>query len=416
MEPLTARGRRGTGTGTRDGYLDDPWPPNRDWEKYEPWYRTSGRTLYDPSAAADAFDETFGEGESARSLADALAVASRILPLVTTAYLPSAACDAYWPEIYWNQPMVEPPERDPYFDTAEPATFQHASPLDPQLFSTMAEFAGELLDGEVGARISPAEVAGWLEGFARDGEVGAVAVSDDASPLVRWTAHDVRMLSGLGRFFAEKLRAGILYALYEQTRDARALREAVSRYRGARDAWAGVVDLAAGVYQDDLSASDRFDERGQWSDRLEGIDADIARMAGLPDPASDAMDPRVPPAIAVATSAPERPGLTCDHQPPVRFTPGSALPLRMTVEAPTNVRVCLMYRHVDQAERWVSSDMVVENGVHGADIPASYTDSPFPLQYYFEVQDADGRAELYPGFGPDLAGMPYFAVRAAPEG
>jgi hypothetical protein len=344
-----------------------------------------------------------------------LATASRILPLVTTAYLPSAACDAYWPEIYWNQPMVEPPERDPYFDTAEPATFQHASPLDPQLFSTMAEFAGELLDGDVGARVSPAEVAAWLERFARDADAGLVGVSEDASPLVRWTAHDVRMLSGLGRFFAAKLRAGVLYALYERTRDGRALSEAISRYRGARDAWAGVVDLAAGVYQDDLSASDRFDERGQWSDRLEEIDADIAQMAALPDPASDAMDERVPPAMAVATSAPERPYVACAHAPTARFAPGSALPVRIRVEAPANAGVRLMYRHVDQSERWASVDMAEEGGVHRADIPASYTDSPFPLQYYFEVRDADGRGALHPGFGPDLAGMPYFAVRSAAE-
>ena len=44
-----------------------------------------------------------------------------------------------------------------------------------------------------------------------------------------------------------------------------------------------------------------------------------------------------------------------------------------------------------------------------------YTDSPYPLQYYFELRDARGHAWLYPGFRADLCNQPYFVVRQVPE-
>ena len=73
----------------------------------------------------------------------ALAAASRILPIVTTAHLPSAANNNYWPEIYTNQSLVQPSKSE-YGDTPSPKTFGNTSPLDPQLFSRMNDFADEL--------------------------------------------------------------------------------------------------------------------------------------------------------------------------------------------------------------------------------------------------------------------------------
>jgi len=46
-----------------------------------------------------------------------------------------------------------------------------------------------------------------------------------------------------------------------------------------------------------------------------------------------------------------------------------------------------------------------------AAIPSAYTDSPYPLQYYFELKSAPDRAWLHPGFPADLAGQPYYVIR-----
>jgi hypothetical protein len=47
-----------------------------------------------------------------------------------------------------------------------------------------------------------------------------------------------------------------------------------------------------------------------------------------------------------------------------------------------------------------------------ASIPASYIDSVFPIQYYFELR-TNQRAWLYPGLNADLNNQPYFVVRSA---
>lgn len=56
--------------------------------------------------------------------------------------------------------------------------------------------------------------------------------------------------------------------------------------------------------------------------------------------------------------------------------------------------------------------MSVAGGAHRAAIPAAYADSPYPLEYYFEVMEPSGRAWLYPGIGADLASLPYIVLRA----
>jgi hypothetical protein len=46
-----------------------------------------------------------------------------------------------------------------------------------------------------------------------------------------------------------------------------------------------------------------------------------------------------------------------------------------------------------------------------ATIAAAYTDSLYPLEYYFEFTQPNGAVQLYPGFSKDLTNQPYFVVR-----
>src|SRR5262249_54535319 len=206
MEPLTFRGRRGTGiAGTRrSGYADERLEPRWDWEKFIPWYRVWGRLTYNPGADKAPALRPFGTGPRARAMASALAHASRILPIVTTAHLPSAACDAYWPEIYWNQPIVGEPNPNPYGDTPSPKVFSHVSPLDPELFSTMDAFADELLGTGPGAKYSPIEVATWLIGLTSIVSRDVKTIESDTTPATRRLVIDAKILAGLGQFFAAK--------------------------------------------------------------------------------------------------------------------------------------------------------------------------------------------------------------------
>jgi hypothetical protein len=53
--------------------------------------------------------------------------------------------------------------------------------------------------------------------------------------------------------------------------------------------------------------------------------------------------------------------------------------------------------------------MKAQGNTYQAVIPGDYTNSAYPLQYYFEVTQADATL-LYPGFGPEVTGQPYFVV------
>jgi hypothetical protein len=57
--------------------------------------------------------------------------------------------------------------------------------------------------------------------------------------------------------------------------------------------------------------------------------------------------------------------------------------------------------------------MEFRNNAYRASIPGSYTDSPYPLEYYFEFKERPDKAWLYPGFAENLANLPYFVVRRA---
>ena len=369
MDPVSFKGRRGSGiAGQRARW---------EWPKYADTYRVWGAKLYDPEAKVEVPKE--------------LAAASRILPIVTTSHMPSAANNNYWPEMYTNQSLVEAAKIE-YTDTPSPHTFGNTEALDPQLFSRINDFADELLSGERSGKYSPVEVAQWLEDLA--GQSGGLAIQ-----------------AGIGRFFAAKFRAGVLYRIHERTGDRAALEAALAQYRKARAAWAEMAQGAKDAYPADITFGELPWLRGHWLDRLPAIDADIALLEKRLPEAKAGGDPNVQAAMMFALARPARVRLPVDHTPPHHFQPMQALHLEVTGARLAGVR--LWYRHVNQAERWQSMAMTASGNSWRAAIPGAYTDSPYSLQYYFEPTSRPVHTWLYPGFAPDLANQPYFLVRRA---
>jgi hypothetical protein len=391
MEPLSFKGRRGSGRTTsaasgRCAYADISLRPRWDWEKYLETYRVWGSKLHSPDNPVE--------------VEPALAAASRILPIITTAHLPSAANNNYWPELYTNQSLLEPSKTE-YTDTPAPKVFGNTSPLDPQLFSRINDFADELLKGERSGKYSPIEVAQWLEDLS--------AAAQQKTGRNRRINVDVAIQAGLGRFFAAKFRAAVLYRIHTRTGDRAALNHAIEVYRTARDAWAELAKTAEGVYVSDITFGELPWLRGHWLDRLPAIDADIALLEKRLPTATPSDDPGVKAAITQALGRPQRPAIAVRHRPPGRFQ--RRQPLELALSGPALTSVSLYYRHVNQAERWQSIPMNRGGGAYLASIPSAYTDSPYPLQYYFELKSAPDRSWLYPGFPADLAGQPYYVVR-----
>jgi hypothetical protein len=420
MEPLSFKGRRGSGiAGDRCGYADESLRTRWDWQKYLYTYRVWGRSLYNPERDPDVWSRYLKKefGPAAPHVDAALANATRILPIITTTHGASAGNNVYWPEMYVNQSLIDAEHPAPYSDTPAPKVFGNVSPLDPQLFSRINDFADEVLSGKRSGKYSPIEVAQWLEDYAGEAARNLAQADSKATaksrPEYRRVSIDIALQAGLGRFFGAKLRSGVLYRIYEQTGDRTALEESLKAYGRARTAWAELANIAKGVYMSDVTAGEHRYLRGHWLDRLPAIDADIAAIEKkLAAAKIGETQPTVSAAIRSALERPKRTVVPCRHTPAARFAAGKALEIDLWTEKQPS-SVLLHYRHVDQAERYETADMHAVEARHRAAIPGNYTDSPYPLQYYFEVRNAEGAAFLYPGFSPELTNQPYFLVRRA---
>jgi hypothetical protein len=418
MEPLSFKGRRGSGiAGGRCAYADKSLNPRWDWQKYAYCFRVWGRLLYNPGTDPDVWRRAMRQefGPAGADLETALANSSRILPTVTTAHSPSAGNNTYWPEVYLNHSLIDAAHPGPYTDSPAPRVFGTVSPLDPQLFYRIDDFADDLLKGERSGKYTPIEVAHWIEDYAAAATAslarGDGRATGKGRPEYRRLTIDIAVAADLGRFFGAKFRAGVLYRIFDRTGDRAALEEALKVYRAAREAWAGIAARTKGVYVADITVGELRQLRGHWADRLADIDADIAAIGAKLDSAKPAQSGGpIARAIAEALGRPRRPAVAARHTPPARFQPGRPLAVEFTAEK-DYATVRLHYRRVNQAERWQSEPMQSAGHLWRAAIPSAYTESPYALQYYFEVREAPESAALYPGFGQQLSGQPYFVVR-----
>ena len=219
----------------------------------------------------------------------------------------------------------------------------------------------------------------------------------------RWE-EDILIQIGLARFFAAKLQAALLWRLHERTGSAGCGSQALAIYIRGREAWSAMAERAQHVYGPDINfGREAIVQRGHWIDRLPDIDRDIAAMraaVGSPIKTGGAVDP-------AAVLDPRRPSYTIQHHAPDRFVPGQ--PLALAIASSEIDRATLFYRHVNQAERWRSLAMSAGGAGHAAAIPADYTASRYPLQYYFQLEGAGGPT-LAPGFGRDWVEQPYHSV------
>ncbi len=420
FEPLSFKGRRGSGiAGSRCAYADKTLEPRWDWEKYLYTYRTWGRLMYNPEAKPAVWQRYLRKqfGPASPALEAALSSATPITEIITTAHLPSAANEGFSPEYYTNQSIVDASKSSPYSDTPSPKVFGNVSPLDPQLFSSINEFVTEPIRKEQSGKHSPWYVANWLDFAANQAashlHEAEAQVRGKDSPEFRRAAVDLKIMIGIGHFFAAKLRSGILYEAYQQSGDRAAVTPAMKHYRLARDIWQKFADAAKGAYLHDISFGTAPHQRGNWLDRLAAIDDDIAEMQKRFDSAAAPTPPnRVSIYDLLPTKLDGREPAPPRHTPAPRFTSGQ--PLEIGITAPTEDKLTtirLYYRHVNQAERWQSAPMSAHGNHFTFMIPAEYTNSPYPLQYYFELRS--GHREAW--FFPDLSrvrNQPYFTVRS----
>ena len=164
MEPLSFKGRRGSGiAGDRTAYADASLAPRWDWEKYAYGHRVWGRLLYNPDAEPDTWRRYLTSDSSARARRrwrrrwPTPAGSCPPSPRRTRLRRATTVLAGGVPESFAGRCRTS----GPYTDTPAPRVFGDVSPLDPQLFSRINDFADELLEGERNGKYSPIE---WRSG------------------------------------------------------------------------------------------------------------------------------------------------------------------------------------------------------------------------------------------------------------
>ena len=385
FEPLSFKGRKGSGKpGGRCGYADASLNPKYDWQKFAYTYRVWGRCIYNPDADPEQWRRwlrsEFGDG--ALDAEEALACASRILPIVTTVHGASGSNNTYWPEMYTNMPIVDENRKQPYSDTPKPKVFGAASPFDPQIFATADEPWGP-------KKISQSSVEDWLLELARQAQESLARIPASKTAEYRRWQLDIQILSGLGGFFAAKIGAAVHWGEFKRTKDQQAAKRAVQSYSAARNSWVKFATLAKGRYSDDITYGTARHMRGHWLDRLADIDGDIADMKKNLQPGP----------TELIISDPARP-VSHSHIPPPHFHPGKDLEIIVQGDSTR-----LFYRHVNQAERW--REVQMGSGVDG--IFRATSRQRIPIRN-IRCNTTSRRGQIAPGFGPDHAGTPYYVV------
>jgi hypothetical protein len=146
---------------------------------------------------------------------------------------------------------------------------------------------------------------------------------------------------------------------------------------------------------------------------LPAIDRDIDFMAGLLEKVpsgSGSEKESVKLAVREATGRPARTKASVKHRVPEEYKPGNPITIEISLDRKPST-VLMHYRHVNHAERYITSGMTFNGGSYQAIIPAEYTRSDYPVQYYFEFKDEQGKAWLYPGFTENLDNQPYYVLR-----
>ncbi|WP_053200219.1 hypothetical protein [Streptomyces viridochromogenes] len=416
-EPLFFKGRKGAGRpGERDPYLPGELALGRDdWHKYRYTYLLWGRLLYDPDSPPETWRRFLRRehGELAEAIEDLLAPLSRILPLVTVTHGPSAANNAYWPEVYADLPITPwVRERHYAFDTTS-TDWQGVSSFDPILFYGVGEYADDAVAGRLCGKYTPLEVAAWLEEFTGDGEAVLHRVRQDlasAGPQARRVLVDAEILIRLGRFFAGKFRAAVAYALWSRTGVREHLTAAADLLERAHEAYAGIVTVAAGVYRDEFTFGHALSERGHWSENLDAMADDLHALRVERDRATGGAEP-VP--VAHRATRPALDGVRLDV--PERFERGAPLHVTLTGRPEALGRisgVTLHHRRLDQSEDWSRVRMCPDGDGFTATLPADLTTTSYPLMCFAEA-DLTGEAPvLVPGFRSGLADQPYVVIHS----
>jgi len=426
--PLTNKGY-GNAPGAWQVIKDPTYRVGR-WEQERYWmfYLCFGRMGYNPATNPDVWKREFRHrfGEAAKHVEEAYKSASRVLPLITAALMPSASEWSWWPEMDTGGNLAEYSR----IQTSDPGQFAAIRPWDKtpdwpwEDWDARPGYLDDTISPQPSGRIDPMHMSGMLRNAGSD-VAWSLAQSLEHEVHAEWrmTDVDLRILQGLADFHAAKLTAALNYSIYErekQSSHGEAARQAMFE---ALRAWRRIVEAADGVYHDQLvfgvspeNTRNKFGlhHSGHWRDRLAEIEMD--RLKSLPfDGTNDRPDWDLH-----ADRFFEDAVYGKEHRPPSSYEPRTPLELRLktsknvdrTADGPK--RIVVNVRPLDQTRSWRTLEMTstAENDGRAwtATLPVDSLDPQFDVQYFFTLIHDKSAPENWPQ--PSVE-QPYFVVPVA---
>ncbi len=419
-EPLSLKGRKGTGIkGGRFNYLDKKLQTKYDWEKYNYTYRIWGRLNYNPKTKPENYQRFMIKsfGKKGVGLSKGLGHASRILPFITLAHGVSASNNSYWPEMYENMSIVHKAPFLPYsYDLKKPSRFGMSTTCDPQLLMSPQELAKSIYNKKVINRYSPLTMANWLENFSKNAKKyipSSKKILKEKNSSLKILLVDIVIQASIGQFFAEKFRSACFWEYYLLSGNKYIGKKALEKYIKARDQWKVAGDVSKEIYLPDLTYGPQSWLRGRWDDRLPAIEEDICEMKRIIDShknQNSLLKNNVNKNLTAMENWKNYQKIGIEHISPKQFVQNKKILLSCSIKIKNNFLGYLHYRQVNQSIKWKKIKLNKETKKFTANIPAAYTKTPFPIQYYFEFTD-NKISSFAPGFKKNLSNQPYYLLR-----
>lgn len=389
----------------------DTWEEERFWL----WYTLFGRIGYNIHADAEIweseFERRFGKGQGAL-LEQALALSSRIVPLITTVHMPVHPSLRYWTELNtgWalfaenNLNAMEP------YDFYDRITYGSTEPSDHGLFYGIDEYAHDVCTArQAQGKYTPQQYASWLDALGTEvlRRVDAIR-QGDLSPEAKAACIDMTMTAHLALYHAHKIRCAYALACWRETGDKRHLPACRDACRAALAEWKALAGLGDEAYYHDLdfSSAGSTTRRGTWSELTVEMERDQASMNAilLEQGVSDDPAPAPAPDEALAEIDADFPKQAKAGQPLV--ITASVVGLVQPAAAPV-----LHYRDVNQtAGEFRTLTMEKQGGVYTAAIPAADVTKDFDLMAYITVQAVGKGCTLFPGVYHPRYPYPYAVI------
>jgi hypothetical protein len=358
-----------------------------EFERYWHFYQLWGRLTYNPHTAPEVWTREFRRrfGDAAgREAMQALHLASGVLPRIVAAsyeyrYFPTTRG---WAEMMTGGGLAQ-------YCTMEGS--------DIEQFMNVKDRARSLMDGSDAAMRTPEATADWfsersagiLDHAARAEKAAGGHPSRELFSLLT----DVRILAGLARFHAARLRGGVRYSLFQMRGVEGDLDAAIAHEKEAVAAWRQTIAAAGDVYSDDLAFGvHRVGFPRHWKEELPKLEASLAKLEEQRKTAK--------PGKALEA---KRGG---DREPPVvqlpRVSvaqPGQDLEVRASAVDPSGIKALrLRYRHVTQFEDYATAEMTFDarHRAYRAVIPGGFITPEWDLMYFVEAYDKAGNGTIAP--------------------